>query len=67
MASECEWGGIDSGPIMPEPPIEETRRIAYLVGVTDVNPGDAIARLIREAYRHGWEAAESSHSEWRNP
>jgi hypothetical protein len=60
----CEWSSIDNGPTMPEPGIDEIRRTAYLIGITDVTPGDEISRLIREAYRHGWEAAQTSHDDW---
>lgn len=49
---------------MPGPAHEEKMGLIHLTGLGSSEYDDRTLRLIREAYRHGWEAAQRSHDEW---
>lgn len=65
MSPSCAWSD-ENGPCMPEPSLDEKRMLLQLVGHSSwlLDHDETEFRLIREAFRHGWEAAQLSHDEW---
>lgn len=57
----CEWS--EQGPVMSEPGMDEKAMLFQLVGLPSwlIVHAEPEVRLIREAYRHGWEAAVAAH------